>query len=283
MLFFLFFGGIVFLFLSEYSSIYSWSYVLPVKVRRSWIQYKHSDDYMNWDFYSKLLQNEFPYFKLLSKKEQDEFLVRLIDVKNYMEFEGREVVELDNRKLALLSASMVQLTFGFRDYRLYRFEKIIVYPGIFYSKFLDADVKGITYGTGFIYLSWSDFEDGYVRYRSKLNLGLHEFAHALMLQKSKYFDSDRFDTFTGMATILMKRAQDSGQPDPLFRDYGFTNHHEFWAVCVEVFFEQPLEFANTYPNLYKVTSRLLMQDPAELLNDYLVSESRVLNRMRNIT
>lgn len=235
-------------------------------------------DFNNWLFFERVLQNKFPFFRLLSDKEQTEFILRVIDVKNYMIFEGREGVVLDEEKLTLLSASMVQLTFGFNNYRLYRFEKIIVYPGIFYSKFLDADVKGITYGTGYVFLSWTDFEEGYIEYRNKLNLGLHEFAHALMLQKAKYFDSYLFETFIRMANYIMKQAEETGEDDPLFRQYGLSNHHEFWAVCVEVFFEQPIEFRHTYPRLYNVMQKLLWQDPAALLEAYLVSDKRRFHR-----
>lgn len=278
MLLFFFISGIGFILIREYSNIYSWSSILPEHIRKKWIQKVHTMDYNNWLFFESVLQNKFPFFRLLSAKEQTEFIVRVIDVKNYMLFEGREGVVLDDEKLTLLSASMVQLTFGFNNYRLYRFEKIIIYPGVFYSKFLDTDVKGITYGTGYVFLSWTDFEEGYIEYRNKLNLGLHEFAHALMLQKAKYFDSYLFETFTRMANYIMKQAEETGEEDPLFREYGLSNHHEFWAVCVEVFFEQPIEFKHTYPRLYNVMQKLLWQDPAALLEAYLVSDKRRFHR-----
>lgn len=252
----------IFLLTRDFSRIYALSSVLPQTVRRGWIRRMHNHDYHNWQNYDALLKREFPYYKLLNPNERSEFMVRMIDAKNFMVFEAREGLELDNRKLVLLAASMVQLTFGFRDYRLVNFEKIIVFPGIFYSKMLDQNVKGLTYGTGFVYLSWEDFEEGYEFPDNKINLGLHEFAHALMLQKPKYFETFTFDKFTRMANFLMQEMEDTGESNPLFRDYGLSNHSEFWAVCVEVFFEQPLEFRERYPNLYKVTTELLRQDMA---------------------
>lgn len=269
--------SIVFMLAREYSGTYALSGILPQKIRRGWIKKMYYFDYINWRYYDELFLREFPYYKLLNAKERSEFMVRTIDNKNYMHFEAREDLKLDDRKLALLSASMTQLTFGFNNYRLYRFEKIIIYPGIFYSKFLDANVKGLTYGTGYVYLSWSDFEDGYKNFRNKLNLGLHEFAHALMLQKPGHFETYNYDTFTKMAEFLMNEFKETGQPNPLFRDYGFSNLYEFWAVCVEVFFEQPREFFDHYPRLYKVTCTLLKQDMMERMNVYILAKRNALS------
>ena len=137
------------------------------------------------------------------------------------------------------------------------------------NKYLDADVKGITYASGFIYLSWQDFEEGYENYTNKINLGLHEFAHALMLEKQQISESSGFEILHGMYAYLSNKANQSGQEDPLFRHYGFTNIDEFWAVSVEVFFEQPIQLQKTYPNLYKIIARLLKQDMAKRLELYL--------------
>ncbi|MFN5620319.1 MAG: zinc-dependent peptidase [Flavobacteriales bacterium] len=46
-----------------------------------------------------------------------------------------------------------------------------------------------------------------------------------------------------------------------FRQYGATNIHEFWAVAVETFFEQPDEFKTKYPALFHETCRMLNQWP----------------------
>jgi MtfA peptidase len=70
-----------------------------------------------------------------------------------------------------------------------------------------------------------------------------------------------------------QRLQDfEGEGRPVFRamrqvtshlpdDYGATNFDEFWAVCVETFFENPAEFSRTMPDLYISIVELLNQDP----------------------
>ncbi len=38
------------------------------------------------------------------------------------------------------------------------------------------------------------------------------------------------------------------------------NYHEFWAVAVETFFENPVGFKHQLPDLYAAIARLLNQD-----------------------
>ena len=47
----------------------------------------------------------------------------------------------------------------------------------------------------------------------------------------------------------------------LFRDYAGTNQEEFFAVAVEYFFEQSVQFKKELPELYKVMAGMLKQDP----------------------
>lgn len=49
----------------------------------------------------------------------------------------------------------------------------------------------------------------------------------------------------------------------LLDDYGAANFDEFWAVCVETFFEKPAEFQQVMPELYESLSGLLNQNPLE--------------------
>lgn len=263
----------VFFILFNWGEIYILSSVLPQKIRRKWIKLVYPTDFGQWENYNAILHDHFPYYKLLNDQEKSEFLVRLMDFKNRLPIEGREGLNVDEQKQVLLCASLSQITFGYNDFRFDFIEKIVIYPHIFFSKFLNKDVKGITYSTGYVYISWQDFEEGYEDVKNKLNLGLHEFAHALMLEKESLFDSISFDEFSDMENQLSSRKAASGQDDPLFRNYGFTNISEFWAVSVEVFFEQPIQYRETYPNMYKITSRLLRQDMAQRLESYVSQNS----------
>ena len=43
--------------------------------------------------------------------------------------------------------------------------------------------------------------------------------------------------------------------------YAATNYHEFWAVCIENFFERSQLLKNELPELYLELTMLLKQDP----------------------
>ena len=47
-----------------------------------------------------------------------------------------------------------------------------------------------------------------------------------------------------------------------FRAYASTNIHEFFAVAVEYFFEDPINFREQRGVLYQATCKVLMQDMA---------------------
>tara|TARA_Y100001972_G_scaffold128713_1_gene191201 strand:- start:3791 stop:4069 length:279 start_codon:yes stop_codon:yes gene_type:complete len=51
-----------------------------------------------------------------------------------------------------------------------------------------------------------------------------------------------------------------------FREYGSTNQAEFFSVAVENFFEKPMAFNEYHPELYRVMTDLLNQDPLLLEN-----------------
>lgn len=247
------------------SELYALSSGFPAWIRRRWIKWRHPEDYEKWPEYQALLNNRIAFFKTITEREKEEFLVRLTDLKNRVNISGRDGITIDLQKEVLVCAAMTQITFGYSDFRLNNFRNVVLFPDIFHSNYADADVKGLTVANGCIFLSWQDFEAGYENSSNCLNLGLHEFAHAFKIERSEIFETEDFETFTVIYQQLMKRIATTGEEDPLFRRYGFSNTDEFWAVSVEVFFEQPVVFKNTYPNLYKLVTRFLRQDMAARL------------------
>ena len=58
------------------------------------------------------------------------------------------------------------------------------------------------------------------------------------------------------------------------RDYAKSNIHEFWAVCVEHFFEAPVQFKEQLPELYIAMCNVLNQDMAQRIFDYSESKKK---------
>jgi Mlc titration factor MtfA (ptsG expression regulator) len=164
----------------------------------------------------------------------------------------------------LISATAVQLTFGLDNYLMEHFEKIYVMHHDYHYGFNSVPFQGHVNHEG-IYLSWTNFLKGYDNYMDGDNVGLHEMAHALAYVNFNVSDGrddgfhDRFVHFskTGRAVFEDMQADLSGG---FLGRYAATRYEEFWAVCVENFFERPTSFKIQLPELYAAMCLLLNQD-----------------------
>lgn len=214
-----------------------------------------------------LLSSKFIYYQKLDDKAKTKFLQRLFRFIDNKEFNGSGGLQVTDEMIILISASAIQLTFGLEEYLLDHFSKIFVYPKAYYSKISGQYHKGETNLAGAIALSWSHFTDGYNKPGDKINLGLHEMAHALRFDKFKSQDYDRFFNayFNKWQVVAEEEYQNTKEKGSVFfRDYGGTNKNEFFAVCVESFFESPSEFKRLHPEIYQHMCILLNQDPLML-------------------
>lgn len=214
-----------------------------------------------FDLYRQLLLEKIPYFRLLNDREQRIFVSRLRYIRKKKSFVGRGV-ELTEEMEVVVSASLVQLTFGLKEFDLEKFDDIHITPAKFYSGIIGAEVKGLTLGQGRILLSWADFEKGYLVEDDKINLGLHEWAHALRLDYYVQLELDSFFDQWHVSALHQLQLMHLDEHEDLLRDYASTNIEEFWACAVETFFEAPLEFRELIPDLYHKMCLVLNQDMA---------------------
>ena len=229
----------------------------------------------------RFLTENFTYYNHLSPEGKSKFISRMGVILESKKFYAKDELEPTREMLWLFSAAVTQLTFGLRNYTLPNFDEVFLYPDIFYMRINRAHMKGGTSKGGRFYLSWKHLKHGYEVGDDKINLALHELAHALKMEiLGKYEFNDRFK-------VQLERVLRSGRNefkrmragyDSFLREYGKTNQHEFFAVCVEHFFEAPHEFREELPNLYFQLTRLLKQDPSNTTGDYGV-ESAVTRKM----
>ena len=216
---------------------------------------------MEADNYQKLLAVKFPYYKLLDEREQSVFVSRLKTIRYEKQFIGHGLAITEEMEI-IVSAAIVQLTFGLDQFELESLRLIELTPEAFYSRFVGADVKGLAITGGKLILSWADFEQGYMVADDKINLGLHELAHAFWLN---YFVQHEaridFDEWNTQALVELQKMRDNTRPNFL-RNYAATNIEEFWACSVEAFFEAPIEFKRAIPRLYHTLCTILNQDMA---------------------
>jgi Mlc titration factor MtfA (ptsG expression regulator) len=218
----------------------------------------------NGPVYDEWLSKYNPYYKGLSPDMRQRFLLRTIEFAQLKEFRFHEIEEKDYM-LILISGAAVQMTFGLKNYLMDYFPVIHVIRKEYTLDYDNETYYGHVSRNG-IYISWNHFLAGYEDYTDSVNVGLHEMAHAVS-----------YDVFLGMQDRHDRKFKQRLQEfrlegGPVFRalrqgdnhvldDYATTNFDEFWAVCVETFFENPEEFRNEEPGLYQSICDLLNQDP----------------------
>jgi len=203
-----------------------------------------------------ILRNNSSFYSRLSSVGKERFEHRLQCFLNDKEFISRQDFVIDEEKKVLISATAVMLTFGMRKYMLPILEKIIVYPKEFYSTIDERYHKGeFNPRLKALVFSWKDFEEGFRVEDDNLNLGIHEFTHAIHLNSIKRSDTASVvfsDGFSELLRLLRNEDLVEGiKKSGFIRDYAFTNEFEFLAVVVENFIESPKEFKSQFPSLYK--------------------------------
>ena len=209
-----------------------------------------------------ILENQFEFYGLLNTSQKTFFQHRLATFLADKEFFGREDLEVTEEMKVLIGATAIMLTFGMRNYYLGILDRVIIYPNTYYSNITAAYHKGeFNPRLKALVISWKDFKEGYADTTDNLNLGIHEFMHAMQLEalQSRDIDSVRFQKqFQNILKSLTKQdVRDKLNKTRYFRNYAFTNQYEFMAVLAEYFIESPNDFKEHFPELYKHTKQLL--------------------------
>lgn len=214
--------------------------------------------------YDNWLSNYNPYYKSLTIENKKHFLRRTAEFIQAKEFRFHSMVEEEYIPV-LISGAAIQMTFGLKNYLMDYFPVIHV---IRKEYTLDID-KETYYGhvsRNGIYISWNSFLEGYEDYADSVNVGLHEMAHAIsydvFLGQQDRHDADfkeRLQGFVKQAKPVFRAMRKDASH--ILDDYAATNFDEFWAVCVETFFENAEEFQRSMPDLYLSVCDLLNQNP----------------------
>ena len=219
-------------------------------------------------FYHSVVSRYFKYYNRLGLAEQRKFLFRTYLFRKARRFHYIEVRESPEMPI-LISAAAVQLTFGLDSFMLNYFNDIFVLKDDYHYGFYSRPFMGHVDQTG-IYLSWDNFKKGICGQTPNCNVGLHEMGHALAYvnfitetDQDKYFRKE-FKNFSKIARPIFGQMQEGKKN--ILGDYASTNYHEFWAVAVETFFENPVRFKHELPELYMAMAQLLNQDPLNFVS-----------------
>ena len=210
-----------------------------------------------------ILRNEFSFYSKLSHKHRMYFEHRVATFINIKQFHSRAGIKPTDEMKVLISATAVMLTFGFRNYLIDLIDTILIYPEAYYSQINKTYHKGETNPQlKTIVFSWADFEHGYKIGDDNLNLGIHEFGHAIHLNASRNNDVSSLVFNRGFKYLTQYLQNHESVRQELiaskyFRAYAYTNHFEFFAVLLENFIETPIVFKSQFPELYKYIRQML--------------------------
>jgi MtfA peptidase len=226
-------------------------------------------------FYHSVISKYIRYYNRLSLEDQRRFLFRAFLFRKARRFHYIEVKENAEMPI-LISAVAVQLTFGLDKYMLNYFNDIYVLKDDYHYGFYSRPFMGHVDQSG-IYLSWDNFIKGITGQTPNCNVGLHEMGHALAYvtfitesEEDKHFKKE-FKNFSKVARPIFASMQEGRRN--LLGEYAAVNYHEFWAVSVETFFENPVRMKHDLPELYQAMATLLKQDPLQMRNNSSIGKA----------
>ena len=218
--------------------------------------------------YHTIVSRDLKYYNRLTAANQHKFLFRTYLFQKAKRFHYIEVEESAEMPI-LISATAVQLTFGLEKYQFNFFREIYVVKHDYHYGFYSRPFEGHVDHSG-IYLSWDKFIKDLRGLTPNCNMGLHEMGHALayvnfisQTEEDKHFKKE-WKNFSPVARPIFESMRQGNRN--LLDSYAGTNYQEFWAVSVEVFFENPVRMRHDLPELYTAMCTLLRQDPIHLLS-----------------
>jgi|GEM_PF-2693250 len=197
-----------------------------------------------------------PFFKALDVKGKEQLVNnanKLLINTSFVTDTGQKLEKSQSFKIALVLAMVaLGLEKGTHYDALIR---VVVYKDVFFSKRADAYVRGLS-TSNVLFLSWKDFEYGFLHMHDRYNVGIHEAAHLLTLCGYVRIGVTR-DAWTVLANQFINDKNHNNGSQGIFRAYAFANLNEFWACCVEQFYETPAEFSTAHSQLYDATKNKL--------------------------
>ena len=210
----------------------------------------------------EILKHHFPFYSKLSQKQQSYFQHRVASFNEKYRFIARDEFELDIRVQTMIAGTFVMLTFGMRNYLMNSFDKIIIYPEQYLSTHSEEYFKGeFNPRMKAVVFSCKDFIEGYEISNDNLNLGIHEFSHAVHFHSLRSTEQSAV-TFKKYYEKIIKEVNHLPNRERLinsnyFRIYAYTNQFEFISVIIEHYFETPESFKTEFPELFQHVSRML--------------------------
>lgn len=218
------------------------------------------------------------YYRELSAAGRKRFVERVWSVNGNVDIIGKEGLEITDEIKILVVANLVQLTFGLRDYWLYGYDYIYLYPAAFYQKAIEEPVQGSTYQTKIIALSWHDVAFDHLHAHSGKNVSLAQFALGLVqtVKNGKSYDLNFGSYFDTWFEVMMEECKIKSEgPSATHLSENQEDQAYVFSRAMELFFEKPEVFQKELPASYAHLCLLMGQDPLNDKDDYRYDRSRL--------
>ncbi len=228
-------------------------------------------DYLFWKYknpkksdttaYNLLLENHFQYYQTLSQKNKKIFLYKLDYLHRKIDFEIDETINWKKDNEVIILAYFVKLILFYPRFNYFSLKEIVVLPTSFYLSYYGRQpLKGLTKKQGEIYFSWESVLDGIRIHDDGVNLLIHEAAHAFMISADHHRNNYR-KLINNVNTFFSKTdhhlMQYRASKPNMLRKYALVNEDEFFACCVELFFEKHAVLKSEHPELFEDVRKIL--------------------------
>ncbi len=211
--------------------------------------------------YKNLLENNLRYYQTLSEKQKNIFIKKLDYLHRKIEFTIDDKVSWKKNNEVIILAYFVKLILYYPRFNYFSLKEIVVLPSSFYlSYYGNQPLKGLTKQQGEIYFSWDSILEGIRIKDDGINLLIHEAAHAFVISADHHKNNYRklinnVNAFFSKTDAHLLNYRES-KPS-LLRKYALVNEDEFFACCIELFFEKHETFKIEHPELFEDVRKIL--------------------------
>lgn len=230
------------------------------------------------DYQRDIVADQVPLTKKLPAKLRGKLEGKINLFLNQVEFTGCNGLEV-NEEMRLSIAAQACILIANTDTWYEKLHTILIYPSAFKSRMTEHNGyvlteretvrTGESWSRGPVVLSWQHAKQGAADDRDGHNVVFHEFAHQIddlsgrtngipVLNKDQEF-TEWGQVFTSAYDRHVKSVHAGHRT--VIDAYGAEGPEEFFAVSVEVFFEQPEALKQNEPAVYKQLSLLFQLEP----------------------
>jgi Mlc titration factor MtfA (ptsG expression regulator) len=278
--------------MSEPFSLYFFQYLLPVLIGLVIISYLYGKPvYVEFkrrqirrqpfpQDWRKIIKHRIPYFSTMPTDLQLQLKKHIQVFIAEKEFIGQQGITINDDIKVTVAAQACLLLLNRKTGYYPNLHTIVIYPGAFVKKQLQADSIGLyseqtsvmlgeSWQLGKVILSWQHTVEGAKTPDDGANVVIHEFAHQLDQENGNANGAPwlgkkgNYQTWSEILAFefqQLRQKTEQGESS-LFDSYGATNAAEFFAVASEVYFEQSIILYNHHRALYQQLQSYYQVDP----------------------